>query len=282
MTDRHSKAKPADGNSCAQAEIHETAVVREGARIAAGVKIGPYCVIGSRVSIGEGSMLFNHVTIVGNTTLGRNNKIYQNAVIGTWPQDISFSGTDTRVVIGDDNVMREGVTIHCGTHKADHVTRIGNGNYFMAYSHIAHDCEIGDGVIMANGVQLGGHVKLEDRANVGGLAALHHFVTVGRLAFVGGLTRVVRDVPPFMTVEGNPSKVRCVNVVGCSRNGVSRETIEALKEAHRILYRSGAPLREAMARLEETGPVGEVRELIEFLRSSGKGRQGRGREALRK
>jgi UDP-N-acetylglucosamine acyltransferase len=263
-------------------EIHETAVVDPKAKIAKDVKIGPYCVIGPRVKIGEGNILFNHVSVVGNTTIGKNNKIYMNAVIGTWPQDISFSSTDTEVKIGDNNVIREFVTIHCGTHKVDRVTRIGNNNYLMAYSHIAHDCEIGNGVILANGVQLGGHVKIEDCANVGGLAALHHFVTVGRLAFIGGLTRVVRDAPPFMTVEGNPSKVRCVNIVGCSRNGISSKAITSLKEAYRMLFRSQQPLGEAIAQLVKTTPTEEIRELAGFLRNSAKGKQGRAREALRK
>lgn len=263
-------------------EIHGTAIVKPGAQVGRGVKIGPYCVVGSRAKIGNGSVLFSHVSLVGNTTIGKNNKVYQSAVIGTWPQDISFSGMDTAVEIGDNNVIREFVTIHCGTHKAERVTRIGDDNYIMAYSHVAHDCELGNGVIMANGVQLGGHVKLDDCANVGGLAALHHFVTVGRLAFVGGLTRVVRDVPPYMTVEGNPSKVRCVNVIGCRRNGTTPEAIKRLKEAHRLLYRSQIPLSDALARLEEAGTIGEIEELIAFLRSSAKGKQGRAREALRK
>ncbi len=263
-------------------EVHQSAVIEPGARLAEGVKIGPHCMVGAGVEIGEGSVLLGHVAVVGNTTIGKNNRIHQNAVLGAWPQDISFSGTDTRVVIGDDNVIREFVTIHCGTHKADRVTRIGNNNYLMAYAHVAHDCEVGNGVIIANGVQLGGHVKLEDYANVGGLAALHHFVTVGRLAFVGGLTRVVRDVPPFMTVEGNPSKVRCVNVVGCRRNGMSRETINILKEAYRMLYRSQMPLGETIAQLEETSTADEVSELVTFLRNSARGRQGRAREVSRK
>jgi UDP-N-acetylglucosamine acyltransferase len=265
-----------------ETEIHRTAVIEPGAKIGKGVKIGPHCVVSSGVSIGEGSVLFSHVAVVGNTTIGKNNKVYQNAVIGTWPQDIGFSGTDTKVVIGENNVIREFATIHCGTHKADRVTRIGNDNYLMAYSHVAHDCEIGNSVIVANGVQLGGHVKIEDHANVGGLAALHHFVTVGRLAFVGGLTRVVRDVPPFMTVEGNPSKVRCVNVIGCSRNGVGRESIDELKEAYRLLYRSQMLVSEAITQLEKTNSTEEVKELIVFLRNSARGRQGRAREASRK
>ena len=262
--------------------IHSSAVVDPQAKIAQEAVVGPYCVIGPNVQIGERTVLFNHVTIVGNTVLGKDNKVYQGAVIGTWPQDISFCGQDTHVIIGDGNVIRECVTIHCGTHKAGRVTRIGNNNYFMAYSHVAHDCEIGNGVIMANGVQIGGHVKLEDLANIGGMAALHHFVTVGRLSFVGGLTRVVRDVPPFMTIEGNPSKVRCVNIVGCARNGLKREAIRTLKEAHRILYRGGLPIGEAVKRLEETVDTDEVRELVTFLRNSTKGKQGRAREAMRK
>jgi UDP-N-acetylglucosamine acyltransferase len=280
--DPDAESQTTDRRIKVEMEVHKTAVIEPGARLGKGVRIGPHCVVGSNASIGDGTRLFSHVVVVGNTTVGKNNKIYQNAVIGTWPQDVSFSGKDTEVVIGDNNVIREFVTIHCGTYKADLVTRLGNDNYIMAYSHVAHDCEIGNGVIMANGVQLGGHVRLEDRANVGGLAALHHFVTVGRLAFVGGLTRVVRDVPPYMTVEGNPSKVRCVNVVGCNRNGVKRETINALKHAYRVLYRSQIPVRDAIARMEETNASDEVAELIAFLRNSAKGRQGRAREALRK
>ena len=223
-----------------QQVIHETAIVKPGAKIADNVTIGPYCVVGSDVTIGEGSILMSHVSLVGNTVIGKNNKIYQGAVIGTWPQDISFTGGDTRVEIGDDNVIREYVTIHRGTHKDKGVTSIGDNNYIMAYAHIAHDCEMGNGVILSNGVQLAGHVKMEDKVNVGGLAAFHHFVTVGRLAFVGGMTRIVRDVPPFMTVEGNPSKVRCVNVVGCSRNGMDTEAISDNPNQHSIiaLFRS--------------------------------------------
>jgi len=262
-------------------EIHNTAVVDPGAEIGEGVKVGPYCVIETGVKIGKGTVLRNHVTVAGNTEIGENNTIYQNSVIGTWPQDLSFSGHDTRVIIGDNNVVREGVTIHCGTHKADRVTRIGNNSYLMAYSHIAHDCDIGNGAILANGVQLGGHVKVEDRANIGGLAAVHHFVTVGRLAFVGGLTRVVRDVPPFMIVEGNPAKVRCINFVGCSRSGMAPETISLIREAHRTLYRSQLPMSEAMAKLEKDNSSVEIGELVAFLRGSAKGKQGRAREALR-
>jgi len=265
-----------------QPDIHETAVIKPGAQIADGVTIGPFCVVGSHVSIGEGSVLFSHVSLVGNTTIGSNNKIYQNAVIGTWPQDISFSDEDTRVELGDNNVIREFVTVHRGTHKGDRITRVGNDNYLMAYVHVAHDCEIGNGVILANGVQLGGHVKLEDKVNVGGLAAFHHFVTVGRLAFVGGLTRVVRDAPPFMTVEGNPSRVRCVNVVGCNRSGMSSETISDLRDAYRILYRQQIPVGDAVAELEKRKSGPEISELVDFFRKSASGKQGRAREALRK
>lgn len=268
----------------AQTGVHWSAVVEPGASLSENVKIGPYCIIGAGVELGEGTVLYNNVTIVGNTHLGRNNTVYQNAVIGTMPQDISFSSRDTHVIIGDNNVIREGVTIHCGTHKVDKVTRVGNDNYLMAYTHVAHDCEIGNGVILANGVQLGGHVKVQDNANVGGLAAFHHFVTVGRLSFVGGLTRVVRDVPPFMTVEGNPSKVRCVNVIGCSRHGVATEAIDALRDAHKVIYRSELPLSDAVAQIEKArkNSVAEVKELMGFLHNSANGKQGRAREALRK
>ena len=262
--------------------VHKTAVVSTSAVLGRGVVVGPYCIVDGGVKIGDNTVLRNNVTITGNTEIGQNNTIYQHAVIGTWPQDLSFEGDDTKVKIGDANVIRESVTIHCGTHKADKITLIGDNNYLMAYSHIAHDCDIGNNVILANGVQLGGHVKIEDRANIGGLAALHHFVTVGRLAFVGGATRVVRDVPPFMIVEGNPAKVRCINVVGCSRSGMRKETITQLKAAHRTLYRSGLPMSDATAELEKNSSTPEIGELVAFIKNSAKGRQGRAREAQRR
>lgn len=229
-----------------------------------------------------GTKIYDHVTIIGNVTLGKGNEIFPYAVLGGTPQDIKFKRGDTTVKIGDGNVIREFVTIHRGTSKGSGKTVVGNSNYLMAYSHIAHDCELKNNIILSNGVQLGGHVRVEDSANLGGLAAVHHFVTVGRLSFVGGLSRIVRDVPPFMTVEGNPAKVRCVNVVGCRRAGIQKKAIAALKEAYKLLFRSDIPFRDAVRELTDSyGESKEIICLLRFLKKTGSGRQGRAREALR-
>jgi UDP-N-acetylglucosamine acyltransferase len=264
-------------------KIHPTALVHPEARLGEDVEIGPYCIIGPKVTLGRGTKLQNNVVIQGTTEIGENNHIYGFCVFGTAPQDLGYRDEEVFVRIGNKNVFREYVTINCGTMKGDRTTLVGSNNMIMAYCHIAHDCVIEDGIIMANGVQLGGHTKVEREANFGGLAAVHHFSTVGEKSFVGGLTRVVHDVPPYMTVEGHPSRVKCVNTVGLKRKGLSKETIEALKEAYKLIYRSGFTKSQAMEILEKRRPqYPEVAKLIKFLRDVERGRQGRAREALRK
>jgi UDP-N-acetylglucosamine acyltransferase len=263
--------------------LHPTAEIHPEAKLAKDVEVGAYSVIGPRVSISSGTRIHDHVSIIGNVTIGRNNQIFPYAVLGGAPQDVKFKRGDTTVKIGDGNFIREFVTIHRGTTKGTGRTVIGDSNYLMAYSHVAHDCELKNNIILSNGVQLGGHVVVQNGANLGGLAAVHHFVTIGRLSFVGGLTRIVRDVPPFMTVEGNPAKVRCVNVVGCRRARLTKKAIAALKEAYKLLFRSDIPLRDAVRELTDSyGEIKEIMCLLRFLKKTGSGRQGRAREALRR
>jgi UDP-N-acetylglucosamine acyltransferase len=258
--------------------VDPSARVHPSVRLGENVFIGPFCSIGANSSVGAGTVLKSHVAVGPNTALGRNNTIYPHTCVGGDPQDLQWHGEETFLVMGDRNVVREGVTINRGTQKGDGYTRLGNGNLIMACAHVAHDCMLGDHIVMANNSLLAGHVIVEDRAILNGAAAVHQFTTVGRLAYVGGLTRIVQDVPPFMIVEGNPSKVRKVNVVGLQRHGFDAERIDALKEAYRALFRSRIPRAEAIAMLEaEEAGSPDLGELLEFLRRSERGRHGRGR-----
>ncbi|MCB9833329.1 MAG: acyl-ACP--UDP-N-acetylglucosamine O-acyltransferase [Planctomycetes bacterium] len=258
--------------------IDSTARIHPSARLGRNVKVGAYTVIGANAVIGDGTDLRSHVTIGPNTTIGRNNTIHPYASVGGDPQDLSWHGEETYLVMGDRNVVRENVTINRGTSKGDGFTRIGNGNLIMACAHVAHDCLLGDHIVMANNVLLAGHVIIEDRAILNGASAVHQFTTIGHLAYVGGLTRIVQDVPPYMIVEGNPSKVRKVNIVGLQRLGFDDDRIRALKNAYRTIFRSRQPRAEVISQLEQAGNVTpEVLELIEFLRRTDRGRHGRGR-----
>jgi UDP-N-acetylglucosamine acyltransferase len=263
--------------------ISKLAVVSPKAELAEDVEVGPFCTIGPDVCLGAGTVLHPGVTIVGRTCVGRRNTFYPHSTIGTPPQDITYRDEPTRVEIGDDNVFREGVTVHRGTTKDAGLTRIGNGCYLMACSHVAHDCHLEDQVIFGNNVLIGGHVHVQVGVNVNGGAAIHPFTTIGRLAYVGGLTRIVQDVPPFMIVEGHPSRVRGVNVIGMQRAGIPDEVAEAMGKAYRRIYRRGRPRGEVLNEMEKEGAwPDEVRFLCEFLRNSGSGRHGRYRESLRK
>lgn len=265
------------------AKIHPLSQVAATAELGDNVVIGPFCVVGPNVVIGDGTELISHVTIVGDTIIGRDNRIYPGAVIGAEPQDLSYDGSPTRVEIGDGNVIREGVTINRATTKEDGVTRIGNHNYLMSCCHVAHDCKLGNHIVLANSALLGGHVHIQDHAIVSGNVGIHHFATVGRLAFVGGQSRIVRDVPPFMIVDGNPSCVRCVNVLGLRRHGMTGEQIGALTEAHRLIYRARMQLDDAAELLKKHGRwTEEVVYLFEFLKKTFAGRNGRAREAIRR
>ena len=262
--------------------IHPTADVESGAELGADVVIGPGAFVDKNVKIGDRTEVGHGVVITGQTSIGCDNRIFPYAVIGTEPQDIHSTGKNARVEIGDRNTFREYVTVNLGTDKGEAVTRVGNDSFIMAYCHIAHDCVIGDHVIMANAVNLAGHVHVEDYAGLSGLLGVHHFVTIGTMAVVGGMSRIVRDVPPYMLVEGNPARVRAVNVVGLGRNGLSAERIDALKLAHRLLFRSAMNSEEVFRMLEERHLTEETARLIQSVRNIEGGRQGRSLEAFRK
>lgn len=262
--------------------IHPTAVVSPGARLAEGVEIGPFAVVGDDVQLGAGTVLMAHAVVLGPTAMGEGNRVFPHAVLGGEPQDSKYQGGRTRLEIGDRNLFREGVTVNRGTEAGGGVTRLGSGNLLMAASHVGHDCQLGDGIVMANGVLLGGHVKVESHVHLMGMVAVQPFASVGQHAYVAGFTPAAQDVPPFMRVSGIPARVRGVNTVGLSRHGFPEERIAALKEAHRRLYRSGALRAEALEALaREQGGNPDVQALIGFLKASDLGRHGRAREALR-
>lgn len=263
-------------------QISPHAVIDPQAQLADDVFIGPFCVVGPHVTLGTGTRLDNNVTITGHVRIGSHNRIHAGAVIGGEPQDLSYRGSATRVEIGDHNVIREGVTINRASEKEDGVTVIGSHCYLMACSHVAHDCRLGDHVILANGALLGGHVFVQDYASLSGAAAVHHFTTIGSYAFVGGLSRVIQDVPPFMLVEGSPSRPRCINIVALKRRGFAVEVIAALANAHRLLYRAKVGLdhaREILRSEDQLYP--QVTQLLDFVQQQHEGRFGRGREQRR-
>ncbi len=263
-------------------KAHATALVDPRARVAENVEIGPYSVVGPDVTIGAGSVVMNHATLIGRMTMGKNNTVYPYAVLGGKPQDLKYRGEDTEVVIGDGNTFREFVTVNIGTAGGGGVTRIGNGGLFMAGCHIAHDCELGDHVVIANNVLLAGHVKIEDHVGMSAYVGLHHFVTVGRCAFVGGFSRISVDVPPFMVVAGVPLNVVSTNAVGLRRRGMADSTMLALREAHRLIWRSGLPKPEAVALIEQRYPKDpDIRYLLEFMKAIDGGKNGRAREPRR-
>ena len=237
--------------------IHSTAVVERGAQIDPSVQIGAYAVIGPHVRIGAGTTVGPHTVIEGHTTIGRDNRIFQFGSIGAANQDKKYQGEPTELVIGDRNTIREFVTLHVGTVQDKGVTRIGDDNWIMAYSHIAHDCVVGNHTTLANNSTLAGHVELGDWVTVGGLTGIHQFVKVGAHAMLGFQSAVSQDVPPFMLVDGNPLTVRGFNVVGLRRRDFSAQRIAAVKQMHRLLYREGRTLddaRAAIAKLAETMP----------------------------
>jgi len=263
--------------------IADTACVDPRAEIADDVEIGPYCIIGPDVRIGMGSRLLGHVCVFGHTKIGEHNVIHPFAVIGGDPQDVSYKGTPTRVELGHHNIIRESVTINRATEKEDGLTRLGNHCFLMAGAHVAHDCKLGDRITIANNTMLGGHVHVESHASLSGGVAVHHYVTIGAYSFVGGQSRIYHDVPRFMLVDGNPSKVRCINIVGLKRNGISGEGVDSLHEAHRLIYRAKMTVRHATEILETHGHLtAEVKSLLSFIEAQQDGKHGRGREKLRK
>jgi UDP-N-acetylglucosamine acyltransferase len=251
--------------------IHPTAIIHPKARIGAGCEIGPYCVIGEQVVLGDECKLHSHVVIDGHTRLGRGNEIFPFAGIGLKTQDLKWKGGVTRVEIGNHNTFREYVTIHSATGDGE-VTRVGSHNHILAYCHIAHNCLLGDHVIMSNVATLAGHVTVEDYAVIGGLAAVHQFCRIGRMAMIGGCSKVVQDVPPFMTADGNPAETRTINKIGLERNGVSEKAQGALRQAYKILFRERLTLRNAVVEVEKELPgIEEIGHLVQFVRSSERG-----------
>lgn len=256
--------------------IHPTAIIDPGARLGDGVEVGPYTVIGPEVTIGDRCRISSHVQIASHVRMGKENRVFSFASIGAPPQDLKFKEEDTRVEIGDGNTIREYVTVNRGTVHGGGVTRLGNQALLMAYSHVAHDCRVGNRVIVANAATLAGHVEIGDGAVIGGLVGIHQFVRIGEYAMVGALSGVPMDVPPYVTaVVARPHKGNSLyglNVIGLKRNRFSDETVSALKKAYRILFRSGVPMGEAVAKVEtEVQPLPEVRRLLDFIRSSKRG-----------
>ncbi len=269
--------------------IHPTATVDPKATLADDVVVGPYCFIGPGVTIGQGTRLIAHVTVLGPTTIGCHNTIYPQAVLGGDPQDLSYRGEPTTLSVGDHNEIRECVTLHRGTLKDGGQTVLGDHNLIMAYCHLGHDCIVGSHIIMANSVQVAGHVHIEDHANISGSVGIHHFCTIGGFAYIGGMTRIVHDVPPYMVVEGNPSRVRKVNTTLLKRHGFDEETQERLKKAFRLLYArngdgtfgSGTTV-DILAFLETMYPQdAAIERLVQSIQRSTDGLHGRYREALR-
>jgi UDP-N-acetylglucosamine acyltransferase len=251
--------------------IHPTAVVHAKAELGAECEIGPYCVIGEHVTLGRACRLHSHVVVGGFTSLGEGNEVFPFASIGLQTQDLKFKGGITRTEIGDHNTFREYVTIHSATNEGQ-VTRIGSDNHVLAYSHIAHNVVMGNGVIMSNVATLAGHVIVEDFAVVGGLAAIHQFCRIGKMSIVGGCSKVVQDVPPFMLADGNPAETRTINKVGLERNGVSEEAQAVLRQAFKILFREGLTIPNALARIQQDLPkLPEVQHLVDFVRTSERG-----------
>jgi UDP-N-acetylglucosamine acyltransferase len=258
------------------ANIHPTAIVDPAAQLDGSVSVGPYAVIGPHVSIGPGTTVGPHTVIEGRTTIGRDNRIFQFASIGAISQDMSYGGEPTRLEIGDRNTIREFCTLNLGTMKEEGVTRIGSDNWIMAYVHVAHDCRVGNHIVMANNATLAGHVHVGDWAVIGGLSGVHQFVHIGAHAMIGFQAHVAQDVPPFMTVDGHPLAVRAVNLTGIKRRGFSNERITAIRQMHKLIYRDSLTLEQATAaigtlRCGAAEVDGDIETMLSFLAAARRG-----------
>ena len=252
--------------------IHPTAIVDKGAELHESVDVGPYCIIQDRVTIGKNTRLISHVVVQGRTAIGENCTISPFASLGGPPQDISYqTEDDTTLIIGDNNTIKEYVTMNRGTVHGGGITKVGSRNFIMAYAHIAHDCAVGNNIIMANCATLAGHVEVADSVIFAGLCAVHQFCKIGKQAFISGLTGVPKDVPPFMIAAGSRAKLYGLNVVGLERHNFSKEEISKLKKAYRILFRSALPLSESLKIIQEELEGEHIGELVEFIRSSKRG-----------
>ena len=252
-------------------QIHPSAIVDGRAEIGAGTIVGPYCVIGAEVALGQDCWLQHHVTLSGPMRAGSRNKFYAYCSIGQQTQDLKYQGEPTYLDIGDENTFREFVTINRST-TSEGKTRVGSRGNFLAYSHIGHDCTVGDEVVFSNNATLAGHVHVGNHAVMGGLTAVHQFCRIGRFAIMGGCSKIVQDVPPFMIADGNPAEIRGVNLVGLERQGFTPESVKWIKEAFRLIYRSKYNTRQAMEAIRKELPQNEeITQIIEFIGQSERG-----------
>jgi UDP-N-acetylglucosamine acyltransferase len=252
-------------------QVHKSAIVSSKARLAASAAVGPYTVIGDNVTVKEDAVIGAHCVIDGNTVIGKGCQVFSGAVIGSQPQDLKYKGEKVFLEIGDNNIIREYCTLNPGTGDGGK-TVIGDNNLFMAYSHIAHDCRVGSGCVLANNSTLAGHVVIEDKAVIGGMVAIHQFVRVGMLSIIGGCSKVVQDIPPFSTCDGHPARVYGLNLVGLRRKGVSRQAIRQIDQAFRIIFNSGLTLKHAVLKVEkEVASTEEIEYLLSFVKDSKRG-----------
>lgn len=252
--------------------IHPTAIVHPSARIGEGVEIGPYAVIGEHVTLGSGTTVGPHAVLEGWTEIGQNNRIFQFASIGAEPQDLKFHGEKTFLRLGDRNMVREFVTLHRGTESGGGETVIGSDNLFLAYSHVAHDCHVGNRVILSNGANLAGHVQVDDFAILSGLCAVHQFTRIGAHAMIAGGAMVNQDVAPYTIAQGDRARTVGINLVGLQRRGFSEQAIRAIKKAYKLVFRSGQRLEDALEVIaRELGESPELKVFVDFLRQSQRG-----------
>jgi UDP-N-acetylglucosamine acyltransferase len=252
-------------------KIHPTAIISPKAQLASDVEVGAFSFIGPEVKVGPGTAIGMHCVVDNRTTIGKKCRIFTGAVVGSIPQDLKFKDEKSFLKIGDNNIIREYTTLNLGTGEGG-LTQVGNNNLLMAYSHVAHDCTIGNDCIIANCGTLAGHVTIGDRAVVGGLVAIHQFVRMGKLSIVGGCSKVVQDIPPFSTCDGHPTKVYGVNLIGLKRAELSEESIDGLKKAFKILFRLGLTISHAIERVQkEIPPSPEITHLVQFIQTSERG-----------
>ncbi|MCX5694395.1 MAG: acyl-ACP--UDP-N-acetylglucosamine O-acyltransferase [Candidatus Omnitrophica bacterium] len=251
--------------------IHSTAIISPKAKLADNVSVGPFSIISDNVNIGADTKIGAHCVIEGNTTIGKNCEIFTGAVVGSRPQDLKFKGENVFLEIGNNNIIREYCTFNPGTGEGAK-TIIGNDNLLMAYSHVAHDCRVGNGCVLANNCTLAGHVTIEDKAVVGGIVAIHQFVRIGSLAIIGGCSKVVQDIPPFSTCDGHPARIFGLNLIGLRRKGILHDSIKKIDQAFKLLFNSGLSAKHALERVEkEIEKTEEIIYLINFVKSSERG-----------
>jgi len=252
--------------------VHASAIVDKGAELGADVEVGPYALIGANVRLGARTTVGPHAVVIGRTTLGEDNVIFHHASLGAAPQDLKFHGEPSELIVGDRNRVREFATLHLGTESGGMTTRVGDDNVLMNYTHVAHDCALGDRNVLANGVQLGGHVTIEDWAVVGALSGVHQFVRIGESVMIGAGSMVSQDVVPFCTATGDRARLHGLNVIGLKRRGVSATSSAAVKRAYKTLFRSGLRLADALAQIRVDGAASdEVGRMLRFVESSERG-----------